>query len=152
MTDDADQSCSLYRHFDHDGNLLYVGISNDAERRFMFHKARRSPWVSRAARMTVEHFPSRKEAELAEWKAVFFEVPEFNKMLVRRDESAAPKMGSFGPNEMIEMRKLARLTQAQLADAIGMSRKAIVEMEAGRAPIEKRTEIAVRYVVEKLGG
>lgn len=50
-----------------------------------------------------------------------------------------------------ELTKLrGSMTQQALADAIGMSRKSIVEMEKGRAPIEERTELAVRYVVERL--
>jgi len=39
------------------------------------------------------------------------------------------------------------MSQAELAEAIGMSRVTIGLMERGEAPIEKRTELAVRYVV-----
>lgn len=52
-----------------------------------------------------------------------------------------------GP-EMKAARVAAGMTQAALADAIGMSRKAITEMETGKAAIEKRTALAVRYVTE----
>ncbi|OJU22718.1 MAG: hypothetical protein BGN95_03890 [Sphingomonas sp. 66-10] len=51
-------------------------------------------------------------------------------------------------NDLRALRKSAKLTQGALADAIGMSRKTVNEMELDKAPIEKRTELAVRYVVE----
>lgn len=50
------------------------------------------------------------------------------------------------PDEMKATRKTLGMTQEQMASAIGMSRKAIVEMEAGKAPIEKRTALAVKYL------
>ena len=50
------------------------------------------------------------------------------------------------PDELRALRKQAGMTGEQLASAIGMSRKSIVEMEAGRTPIEKCTELAARYV------
>lgn len=50
------------------------------------------------------------------------------------------------PDEMKALRVSAGLTQAGLADAIGMTRVSVGLMERGQAPIEKRTELAVRYV------
>lgn len=46
------------------------------------------------------------------------------------------------------LRKGAGMTQAELAEAIGMTGTSIGLMERGAAPIEKRTELAVRYIVE----
>lgn len=51
-------------------------------------------------------------------------------------------------NDLKALRQSARLTQGALAEAIGMSRKTVNEMELDKAPIEKRTELAVRYVVD----
>ena len=42
-------------------------------------------------------------------------------------------------NDLRALRKSAKLTQGALADAIGMSRKTVNEMELDKAPIEKRT-------------
>lgn len=47
------------------------------------------------------------------------------------------------PDELKNIRKGLGWTQQQLADALGMSRKAIVEMEGDKAPIEQRTALAV---------
>jgi DNA-binding XRE family transcriptional regulator len=48
--------------------------------------------------------------------------------------------------ELKAARSALGLTQEELAQGLGMSRKAINEMEAGKAAIEKRTELAVRQL------
>lgn len=53
------------------------------------------------------------------------------------------------PDEMKELRKSVGWSQAEMAEAIGMSRVLIGQMERGQAPIEKRTGLAVRYVVDQ---
>lgn len=50
-------------------------------------------------------------------------------------------------SDLRAMRRDAGMTQAELADAIGMTRETVGLMERDQAPIEKRTELAVRYVV-----
>ncbi|MGT2513915.1 helix-turn-helix transcriptional regulator [Sphingomonas panni] len=49
-------------------------------------------------------------------------------------------------DDLRDLRKGLGMSQQELADKIGMSRKAISEMERAAAPIERRTELAVRYV------
>ena len=56
------------------------------------------------------------------------------------------------PEGLKALRMEAGLSQAELAEAIGMSRVTVGLMERGEAPIEKRTELAVRYVVEVIFG
>ena len=47
--------------------------------------------------------------------------------------------------QMAELRKAAGLTQAELADQVGLSRKSVNEAEALKGGfVEKRTEVAVR--------
>jgi DNA-binding XRE family transcriptional regulator len=53
-------------------------------------------------------------------------------------------------DELKKLRNNMRWTQQELADALGMSRKSIVEMEAERAPIEQRTAIAARALADRL--
>jgi AraC-like DNA-binding protein len=69
----------LYRHFDESGKLLYVGISLHAVSRLAAHK-RTSPWVWSVARMEVQTYPTRLEAEIAEREAIKAERPLFNSM------------------------------------------------------------------------
>ena|SRR5688572_11108844 len=67
----------LYRHFDCDGTLLYVGISMRALVRLASHKAT-SEWFGDISRVQIETFPSRQEAEEAERNAIETENPVFN--------------------------------------------------------------------------
>lgn len=50
--------------------------------------------------------------------------------------------------ELKDLRQRAKLSQAKLAAAIGMSRESIGRIERSRETVEKRTELAVRYIAE----
>ncbi len=67
---------ALYRHFDAEGRLLYVGVSKNAAARFSQHADK--PWFDEIANMTVERFPTRAEAEAAERAAIRAESPIHN--------------------------------------------------------------------------
>lgn len=70
----------MYRFYDSDGSLLYLGISLDALRRVDQHR-RLKAWWPLVARMEVEHFPagvSRRDMERAEAAAIRLEHPRFN--------------------------------------------------------------------------
>lgn len=77
--------CCLYRHFDKDGVLLYVGISNDVRYRTDTHR-KISRWFLDIAKITVTHFPSRDDALVAEKRAIKEETPKFN--IVGRETTA----------------------------------------------------------------
>lgn len=68
----------LYRFYDHDGKLLYVGISNTWYQRFHDHE-RKAGWFSKVAYTTFEWHENRESVEAAELKAIRTENPEFNK-------------------------------------------------------------------------
>ena len=67
----------LYRHFDADGKLLYVGISFSTLARLAQH--RNSGWFNRIRRIDIESFATRIEALKAEKIAIRTEAPEYNK-------------------------------------------------------------------------
>lgn len=67
----------LYRHFDAEGALLYVGISLSAVNRLSQHKDC-SHWFDDIARVDIETFPSRHEALRAEKAAILAENPRHN--------------------------------------------------------------------------
>ncbi|MDQ0758737.1 GntR family transcriptional regulator [Streptomyces canus] len=69
---------ALYRHFDANGDLLYIGISKDPEGRWMAHRGNREPWIHQAVRRIDEWYNSRPEALAAETKAIRAERPPFN--------------------------------------------------------------------------
>lgn len=68
---------ALYRHFDAEGALLYVGISLSPLYRLASH--RQAAWVERIASITLEWMPTRAAAEAAELEAIRGERPQFNK-------------------------------------------------------------------------
>lgn len=67
----------LYRCYDADWRLLYVGISYSAIQRFEQH-LRKSEWSGRVSYIEIMRFPSRKEAVNAEKSAIASEFPIYN--------------------------------------------------------------------------
>ena len=74
-----EQETHLYRHYDADGRLLYVGITKDLEHRTAAH-GKASSWTDfvDVARSKFTKFPSRKKAKAAEKDAIRAELPLFN--------------------------------------------------------------------------
>lgn len=72
---------ALYRYFDADGVLLYVGISNDPDFRWKAHLygVDRKAWPRRAVSRTAEWYDSRAAALTAEEAAIHLERPIFNR-------------------------------------------------------------------------
>jgi hypothetical protein len=68
---------NLYRHFDVDGRLLYVGISTASMRRLSEHRTD-SAWFWNIATIKVERFDTVAQARLAETAAIKSEGPLFN--------------------------------------------------------------------------
>ena len=67
----------LYRHFDADNNLLYIGISKSAFARFTQH-ASTAEWADDIVTMTIERFDSRERLRAAEVAAIEKEKPKYN--------------------------------------------------------------------------
>ncbi len=66
----------LYRFFDHHAALLYVGITNDASRRFGEHSDK--PWWDKVEYIRLQRFENRVELEAAELRAIESELPRYN--------------------------------------------------------------------------
>jgi predicted GIY-YIG superfamily endonuclease len=67
----------VYRLFDAEGALIYIGMSDDVARRVHDH-ALRKPWGSTIARCEKSLYPTRQEAARAECSAIYSEQPFFN--------------------------------------------------------------------------
>ena len=80
MTDLADRPTALYRFFDADERLLYVGIAVNPPSRWQGHKGEKEWWYD-ARRATLTWFSSRGEAERAEAEAIASERPLHNMQL-----------------------------------------------------------------------
>jgi predicted GIY-YIG superfamily endonuclease len=68
---------ALYRLYDSDGKLLYVGITANSAARWQHHKSQR-PWWDRVTEKRLHWYPSREDAERAEAAAIRTELPRFN--------------------------------------------------------------------------
>lgn len=68
---------ALYRMFDSDGVLLYVGVTGRWSRRSSEH-AETQPWWPLVTSVTIEHFASREEVIDAEARAIKLEQPAYN--------------------------------------------------------------------------
>jgi len=88
-----EQTCQLYRHYDEADRLLYVGISHNFMLRMRQHKSGAN-WFRQIAKVTVEHFDTRTEAERAERDAILYELPIYN---VRRPTPFLPRPTSTCP-------------------------------------------------------
>lgn len=77
---------TLYRHYDHDGVLLYIGITNHPGSRITSHRLT-SRWFEFVDldRESHEHYPARELAEEAETAAIATEQPLFNRRKTDRD-------------------------------------------------------------------
>ncbi len=72
---------NLYRHYDSEGTLLYIGVSLNAIVRLSQHKTA-SGWFEQISRVEIEKFPSRAAALNAETEAIKREDPLHNVRLV----------------------------------------------------------------------
>lgn len=94
---------AIYRCFDADDELLYVGIAFDPDARWEQHKTK-SPWAKQVSMRTIEWLEDRKDAERAEREAIRFEEPRYNQRHNGRQVAAMA---------------LAWRTSNPLADAVG---------------------------------
>lgn len=79
----------VYRLFDADGGLLYIGSSINCGARFTRHRADQ-PWWPQVASWTLEDRPSLDEARTAERIAIAAEHPRHNK--IRYDGEASIRL------------------------------------------------------------
>ena len=82
MSDLRTRPTALYRFFDENDRLLYVGITTNDDARFQQHKSTATWWPNKRW-VTVEWFPDRATAEDAERLAI-------------RNEGAAHNVNGYG--------------------------------------------------------
>jgi len=95
----------LYRHFNKDGELLYVGITVSVVGRLVQHKAG-SFWFDEIATITIEKYPTHAEVAKAEEDAIKKESPIYNRLF-----TPTPKLPPFGSAEYL--RRQQRIKEAR---------------------------------------
>lgn len=148
---------ALYRHFDADGRLLYVGVSNCAVQRTSRH-AKASRWFDRVATITVEWFASRADALAAEQRAIAVEGPSENVAFSRdlRPPMAQNPLARYMADNGIRQEPFARrigVTQAFVSKLCGAEPKLSIETAlAIEAATDKRVPLEVWPQFQALAG
>ncbi len=123
----------LYRQFDVDGHLLYVGISDDFLTRMGQH-SHGSVWFPDVARITLERFATREEAIEAEDAAVTSEAPRYNIQYHRGARRAAAR--AFREvrvmSDLVDLQ--IRAAKAAFADRLLRDIKALEDENSGPLP------------------
>lgn len=81
----VERATTLYRCYDSEETLLYVGITSQRHRRFVQH-SKGSDWWPRVATLQLEHYPTTSEAKAAEREQVAKLDPPHNVKLRRERE------------------------------------------------------------------
>jgi predicted GIY-YIG superfamily endonuclease len=69
----------LYKVYDQEDDLLYVGITKTGLQRISEHKGdREKRWTADISRVEIEHFPTRAEAVAAEIERIIELEPRYN--------------------------------------------------------------------------
>jgi len=61
---------TLYRHYDKDDNILYIGITHNLRHRTRMHRKQRTWWFNEVSRTETEEFEDKASALEAEQKAI----------------------------------------------------------------------------------
>lgn len=138
---------TVYRAFDAEGALLYVGASTRLGARLDSHRYGKT-WWREVARIELAHFPDSATALAAEREAIRTERPAHNVATVSAAEMTQPLQAIAWGREILRLRQNLGLTQADLADrivrladdpAITIDRASVARWESGRR------KVALRY-------
>lgn len=107
---------SLYRHFEANGALLYVGISCQVLVRTSEH-ANGAVWFQQIKTIIIEHFSTRKLALVAEKAAILKEKPLYNRTYPKGREGRR-FIAAYALSEMAHQFKLLALQQKRTVQSL----------------------------------
>lgn len=150
----------LYRHFDNEGGLLYVGVSLSAVKRLGQHKSH-SHWYAKIARVEIERFDTRESALAAERSAVLAESPVCNINLKKEpNEKSAFELADLERKRLRsrtvnlkplyttqEAAKALAMSDAQVREAIKSGELGAFEMSRSVRMVDGQERVSVRYKV-----
>jgi DNA-binding XRE family transcriptional regulator len=166
MGTEAPKQTTLYRFFDAEDRLLYVGISDRPSDRMSGHR-RAAAWWDEASRCVMERFDTRAEAERAEGEAIRSEDPLFNVMgkpLPAAPEPVAKPTGPFpltpemvarvatGDVTFKELRMAVGLSIEHLAHAADLTLSTVARLERGRTTRPSRATVRALAAVIGISG
>lgn len=95
---------AVYRYYDADGRLLYVGAARSFGNRTQTH-LRESEWVSQSDRAVAVFYPTRAEALDAEMAAIQAEKPVYNTVRNGRSLAKPPKRAAKPVETVLRARR-----------------------------------------------
>jgi hypothetical protein len=148
---DVDDHTAVYRCYDREGRLLYVGASCLGLIRFHQHHTEKGWWPG-VARIQVEHYASRAEALSAERAAIKSEAPAMNvnhgrrrSITIRRQQEWVSDRRNGIPDDIAKGLRLLRRRQY----AIARARRDIVRAaHAAGVSLERIAELAGLHRVD----
>lgn len=117
---------ALYRHYDAEGRLLYVGVSTDPNRRQLYHQSK-ADWIGLSVKVDVEWHRTRSAALASEAKAIFEESPVYN---LQHADKTGVKYAATG-HRIKSMRVASGMSQADFAKRLGFNVTQYANWEAG---------------------
>jgi excinuclease UvrABC nuclease subunit len=118
----------LYRHFDAEGILLYVGISVNALHRLTQHEATKS-WHDQISTITIETHPTREAALVAERNAIMRERPIHNIQHVYRSDDGSVLLTWTGKGGRTRKFQMTDAEWTTLSDGVDRMFKNYFRME-----------------------
>lgn len=122
---EGDRYTSLYRLYDKDGALLYVGVAQSLLARMNQHRLN-ARWFRDVVRVDVQHFDNRGDALAAETEAIETENPRYNLADTGRTYA-------WDGSRLKKARERAGLTQVELAKRLGGSPTTVAKYEQNKA-------------------
>lgn len=119
---------ALYRLFDAEGALLYIGIAVDPNTRWRVHAGEKTWWTEVASK-TVEWFQNRLLAQAAEAEAIAIEAPRYNvehSQTRRRGDARGEYRSKYPKPRQIRIATRMWLDFGHAAKAAGTTRGAAV--------------------------
>lgn len=133
---------ALYRHFDANGELLYVGISINPNSRSASHKSS-SDWFSQIHRIDVEWHETRELALEAEKRAIQNGQPKRNKMHSTGMSAFKAFIGPHKPMSLVDFLRSYKIKANALAEAAGISQSYLSDMKKGNRTPSIRVAFAI---------
>ena len=127
---------TLYRYFNADGELLYVGISRHPLQRHIEHQAW-SQFAEEVEFIKFEKFPSRAEASAAEADAIKHEMPLYNSQLSARQLRSASQTRLLATE--VDLQTIRGL--AEYASERGFTIEQVLDAALGALRPERKQEV-----------
>ncbi len=135
---------ALYRHFDGQDRLLYVGVTANPLQRICDHNAH-SPWFLLVARTVYEWHPDRVSAEDAETTAIQTEAPLHNVRVSVGHPRGPYRDRNENLTTLSRWLSASKIPQSDLAAQVGVTQPTISRFASGTM----KPSLAVAMMLER---